>query len=40
MLRIEDCVECGECLSRCPYELNIPVLLKKNLADYKENFME
>lgn len=40
MLRIEECVECGECLSRCPYELNIPVLLKKNLADYKENFME
>ncbi len=39
MMKIEQCVECGLCRSRCPYELNIPVLLKKNLADYKENFM-
>ena len=36
MLRIENCTECGACLKRCPYELNIPKLLKKNLADYKE----
>ncbi|MCR5322962.1 MAG: aldo/keto reductase [Lachnospiraceae bacterium] len=36
MMKIEDCVECGACLKRCPYELNIPVLLRKNLADYKE----
>ena len=36
MLRIENCTECGACLKRCPYELNIPMLLKKNLADYKE----
>ena len=36
MLKIECCIECGACLKKCPYELNIPVLLKKNLADYKD----
>ena len=35
MKKIEDCVECGVCMTRCPYELPIPQLLKKNLADYK-----
>ena len=36
MLKIEECVDCGLCKTRCPYELDIPVLLRKNLADYKE----
>ena len=36
MLKIEKCVDCGACLKRCPYELKIPSLLRKNLADYKE----
>ncbi|MBO4638829.1 MAG: aldo/keto reductase [Treponema sp.] len=36
MMKIENCIECGVCLKKCPYELNIPVLLKKNLADYKD----
>jgi len=36
MLKIESCVECGVCKTRCPYELDIPNLLKKNLKDYKE----
>jgi len=36
MLKIEKCIDCGVCLKRCPYELNIPLLLKKNLSDYKE----
>ena len=35
MFKIEECIECGACLPRCPYELNIPELLKKNLEDYK-----
>ena len=36
MLKIDNCVECGLCKTRCPYELDIPSLLKKNLKDYKE----
>jgi aryl-alcohol dehydrogenase-like predicted oxidoreductase len=35
MLRIENCLECGQCASRCPYGLDTPGLLKKNLEDYK-----
>ena len=29
-----DCVECGDCLPRCPYHLPIPELIKENLALY------
>jgi aryl-alcohol dehydrogenase-like predicted oxidoreductase len=36
MRRINDCTECGQCRSRCPYGLDIPPLLKKMLADYEE----
>lgn len=36
MKKIEDCLECGECMSKCPYGLNTPELLKKNYADYKK----
>ncbi|SEK63459.1 Predicted oxidoreductase of the aldo/keto reductase family [Butyrivibrio sp. ob235] len=36
MNKIEECVNCGACLSKCPYELQIPELLKKNLVDYRE----
>ena len=36
MFKIEDCINCGACLSRCPYELPIPELLRKNLEDYKK----
>ena len=36
MARIDECVDCGICKTRCPYELDIPNLLRKNLADYKE----
>ena len=35
MLKIEECVDCGACKKRCPYELDIPTLLRKNLEDYK-----
>jgi predicted aldo/keto reductase-like oxidoreductase len=30
-----DCKECGECMKRCPYDLNIPELLKENYEDYQ-----
>ena len=36
MMQIEQCVDCGLCKTRCPYGLDIPTLLRKNLADYKE----
>ena len=31
---INDCIECEACVARCPYSLDIPNLLKKNLGDY------
>ncbi len=34
MEKIENCINCGACLSKCPYELDIPTLLRKNLEDY------
>ncbi len=40
MLRIEDCIGCGSCKSRCPYGLDTPSLLKENLADYKAFYQE
>ena len=36
MRKVEDCLECGLCASRCPYNLDPPALLKKNYQDYKE----
>ena len=36
MAKIDDCLECGQCRSRCPYGLDTPTLLKKNLQDYRE----
>lgn len=36
MLKIDECVDCGLCKSKCPYGLDTPNLLRKNLADYKD----
>lgn len=36
MLRIEQCLHCGRCRAKCPYHLDTPALLEKNLKDYKE----
>ena len=35
MKKIEDCIECGQCASKCPYGLDTPNLLKRNYEDYK-----
>jgi aryl-alcohol dehydrogenase-like predicted oxidoreductase len=35
MMRIEDCTDCGHCKENCPYNLDTPELLKKNLEFYK-----
>jgi len=35
MAKIENCVHCNLCASRCPYELDTPALLQKNLVDYR-----
>ena len=34
MRKTETCLNCGRCRSKCPYELNIPELLKKNHDDF------
>ena len=36
MMKIEDCLHCNQCMEKCPYELNTPELLQKNLKYYKE----
>ena len=36
MKKIEGCIGCGQCKSRCPYGLDTPELLKKNYEDYKK----
>ena len=36
MKKIEDCLHCGQCMEKCPYELNTPELLAKNYEDYKK----
>ena len=35
MAKIENCIDCGLCKTKCPYGLDTPNLLRKNLADYK-----
>ncbi len=36
MKKIEGCINCRQCESKCPYELHTPELLKKNYEDYKK----
>lgn len=35
MQQIKNCLHCGQCASRCPYGLDTPSLLQKNLEDYE-----
>ena len=36
MMKIKDCLHCNKCMSKCPYGLNTPELLQRNLKDYEE----
>ena len=35
MKRIDYCIHCNQCKSRCPYGLDTPNLLRKNYEDFK-----
>lgn len=35
MRQINACLGCGNCMAHCPYGLNTPELLKRNLEDYE-----
>lgn len=35
MRKIEDCIHCNQCKKKCPYGLDTPSLLARNLEDYK-----
>ena len=37
---VENCVECGECVERCPYDLPIPDMLRENVEIYKKFLSE
>jgi len=34
MRKIEDCTDCGHCKANCPYELDVPELLRQHKAHY------
>ncbi len=36
LAKVDDCIECGDCASRCPYGLDTPELLKRQRAKYLE----
>ena len=35
MKKVETCIHCNQCASKCPYGLNTPELLQKNYEDYQ-----
>ena len=36
MGKIQDCLHCGACMSKCPYGLDTPRLLEENYRDYQQ----
>jgi len=36
MKLINDCIECGHCRNNCPYKIDTPNLLKRELKNYNE----
>ncbi|MCB2227850.1 MAG: aldo/keto reductase [Desulfarculaceae bacterium] len=37
---VENCLQCGECEERCPYELPIPEMLQEILGEYRQFISE
>lgn len=37
---INNCIECGHCKNHCPYKLDTPNLLKRELGNYKKFYAE
>ena len=35
MEKVESCLRCGKCASKCPYGLDTPTLLRRNLDDFR-----
>lgn len=40
MEAIEKCLHCSQCAAKCPYGLDTPKLLEKNLKDYRQQLSE
>ena len=40
MRLINNCTKCGKCREKCPYGLDTPTLLEKNLNDYERFYLE
>ena len=36
MPKVEDCLDCGECIEKCPYSLPIPEMLQENFDLYQD----
>ena len=40
METVQNCIECGTCIGRCPYSLSIPQVIKRNYDLYKRHLEE
>lgn len=36
MMKVKECLHCNQCAQKCPYNLDTPALLARNLKDYEE----
>ena len=40
MESVRNCIECGECVEKCPYDLPIPEMIREHLAMYEDHLGE
>lgn len=40
MRKVNDCIDCGACKTRCPYGIDCPTLMRSMLKDYEEFLIE